>query len=389
MRGIAILGSTGSIGKSSLDVISSMNEHGQNYRVAYLITNRNIDLLYQQVKAFKPFGVVVIDQERAEQFKTYLNGEKLDVYAGRAGLMEVMKNGDFDILLSSLVGFAGLEPTLAAIRSGKTIALANKETLVVAGELVKKAAIEHNVRILPVDSEHSAILQCFSGEDKETIARLILTASGGPFLYRDKSEMESITVEDALKHPNWNMGKKITIDSATLMNKGLEVIEAHYLFDLPAEKIEIIIHPQSIVHSMVEFIDGSVKAQLGVPDMKIPIQYALTYPSRVESKYQRIDFGKLTQLTFMKPDLEKFTLVKSAYEALKLGGTATAVLNGANEAAVELFLERKIPFTSIARLVQMALENIPPKSSPELEDIFDADRVARQFVMEKVSKNIN
>ncbi len=389
MRGIAILGSTGSIGKSSLDVISSMNEHGQDYHANYLITNRNIDLLYQQVKAFKPVGVVVIDEERAEQFKTYLNGERLEVYSGRDGLMEVMKYGDFDVLLSSLVGFAGLEPTLMAIRSGKIIALANKETLVVAGELVKKLADENNSKILPVDSEHSAILQCFSGEEKESIARLILTASGGPFLYRDRSEMGTITVEEALKHPNWNMGKKITIDSATLMNKGLEVIEAHYLFDIPPEKIEIVIHPQSIIHSMVEFIDGSVKAQLGVPDMKIPIQYALTYPSRVESKYQRIDFGKISQLTFMKPDLDKFTLVKSAYEALKLGGTATAILNGANEAAVQLFLDGKISFTSIARLVQMALENIKPKACPELGDIFDADRAARQFVIEKSNTNVN
>ncbi|MGC8654029.1 MAG: 1-deoxy-D-xylulose-5-phosphate reductoisomerase [Candidatus Kryptoniota bacterium] len=389
MRGIAILGSTGSIGKSSLDVISSMNEHGQDFRVTYLITNRNIDLLYQQVRAFRPLGVVVIDEGRAEQFMTYLNGEKLDVYSGRDGLMEVMKNGDFDILLSSLVGFAGLEPTLTAIHSGKTIALANKETLVVAGELVKRAAEEHNAQIIPVDSEHSAILQCFSGENRESIARLILTASGGPFLYRDKTEMETITVEEALKHPNWSMGKKITIDSATLMNKGLEVIEAHYLFGIPPEKIEIVIHPQSIIHSMVEFIDGSVKAQLGVPDMKIPIQYALSYPSRVESKYQRIDFSRITQLTFMKPDLEKFTLIKSAYEALKLGGTATAVLNGANEAAVQLFLDGKISFTSIARLVQMALENIKPIASPDLHDIFEADRAARQYVIEKSNNNFN
>ncbi len=379
-RGIAILGSTGSIGKSSLDVITSMNEHGENYSVTYLVTNRNIDLLYQQVKKFNPIGVVIIDEERANQFRSYLNGEKLKVYSGEAGLMDVMSGGEFDVLISSLVGFAGLRPTLAALRAGKTVALANKETMVVAGEIVNETARKHKATLLPVDSEHSAILQCFTGEDKGSIAKLILTASGGPFLSRDKSELENVTVEEALNHPNWRMGNKITIDSATLMNKGLEVIEAHYLFDLPPDKIEIVIHPQSIIHSMVEFVDGSIKAQLGMPDMKIPIQYALTYPERVRSGYQRIDFSKVSQLTFMKPDVEKFTLINSAYEALRQGGTATAVLNAANEAAVDLFLQRKIKFTQIAELVQDALDSIPSKRSPDIEEIFEADRTARQYV---------
>lgn len=379
-RGIAILGSTGSIGKSSLDVISSMNEHGEDYYVTYLVTNKNVDLLYQQVKKYNPIGVVIINEERAKQFQSYLNGEKLNVYSGEAGLAEVMSRGEFDVLISSLVGFAGLRPTLEALRAGKTVALANKETLVVAGEIVNETAREYRANVVPVDSEHSAILQCFTGEDKESIAKLILTASGGPFLNRSKEDLEKVTVEEALNHPNWRMGNKITIDSATLMNKGLEVIEAHYLFDLPPERIEIVVHPQSIIHSMVEFVDGSIKAQLGMPDMKIPIQYALTYPERIRSKYQRIDFGKVSQLTFMRPDVERFPLISLAYEALSQGGTATAVLNAANEASVDLFLRRKIRFTQIADFVRQALESIPTKRLPDIDEIFEADRQARQFV---------
>ncbi len=379
-RGIAILGSTGSIGKSSLDVISSMNEHGEDYYVTYLVTNKNVDLLYQQVKKYNPVGVVIIDEQRAAQFQSYLNGEKLKVFSGEKGLAEVMSRGEFDVLISSLVGFAGLRPTLEALRAGKTVALANKETMVVAGEIVNETARKYDANLVPVDSEHSAILQCFTGEDKESIAKLILTASGGPFLNRSKEDLEHVTVEEALNHPNWKMGNKITIDSATLMNKGLEVIEAHYLFDLPPDRIEIVVHPQSIIHSMVEFVDGSIKAQLGMPDMKIPIQYALTYPERIRSRYQRIDFGKVSHLTFMKPDVDKFPLINLAYAALAAGGTATAVLNAANEAAVDLFLRRKIGFTHISEIVAQALESIPPKRLPDIEEIFEADRQARQFV---------
>lgn len=384
--GIAILGSTGSIGKSSLDVITSMNEHGEDYYVTYLVTNKNVDLLYQQVKKFNPKGVVIIDEERANQFRSYLNGEKLRVYSGQMGLMEVMSGGEFDVLISSLVGFAGLRPTLTALEAGKTVALANKETMVVAGEIVNETARKHNANLVPIDSEHSAILQCFTGEGKEWVAKLILTASGGPFLNRTKRELENVTVEEALNHPNWKMGSKITIDSATLMNKGLEVIEAHYLFDLPADKIEIVIHPQSIIHSMVEFVDGSIKAQLGVPDMKIPIQYALTYPERVRSKYQRVDFSKVGQLTFFKPDIEKFSLIKAAYDALRAGGTATAILNAANEAAVDLFLRRKIKFMQIAEFVRAALDSIASKRSPDIEEIFEADRTAREFVYAEMER---
>jgi len=381
---IAILGSTESIGKSSLEVVSSLKEQGEDISVTYLVTNKNVDLLYQQVKKFHPVGVVIIDERSTPQFCSYLNGDKLKVYSGEAGLMEVMSSGDFDILISSLVGFVGLRPTLDALRAGKTVALANKETMVVAGEIVNQTARKYKATVIPVDSEHSAILQCFSGEDRDSISKLILTASGGPFLNRDKSSLETVSVEEALNHPNWRMGNKITIDSATLMNKGLEVIEAHYLFDLPPDKIEIVMHPQSIIHSMVEFVDGSIKAQLGVPDMKIPIQYALTYPDRVRSKYQRVDFDKIRQLTFMKPDLDKFTLIASAYEALRIGGTATAILNAANEAAVDLFLQRKIKFTQIASCVQEAIESIPAKHSPGIDEIFEADRVARQFVYSEI-----
>ncbi len=379
-RGITILGSTGSIGKSSLDVIASMNKQGEDYYVTYLVTNKNIDLLYQQVKKYKPVGVVIIDEKQADLFRSYLNGEKLKVFSGEKGLMDIMAGGEFDILISSLVGFAGLRPTLEALRAGKKVALANKETMVVAGQIVNETAKQCNATLLPIDSEHSAILQCLSGEEKGSVEKLILTASGGPFLNRDRSKLESVTVEEALNHPNWKMGNKITIDSATLMNKGLEVIEAHYLFGLPADRIEIVVHPQSIIHSMVEFNDGSIKAQLGMPDMKIPIQYALTYPGRVKSEYQRLDFNKISQLTFMKPDIEKFSLIRLAYEALYAGGTAAAILNAANEAAVDLFLQRKIKFTKIAELVEDALGYIPLKNSGEIEEIFEADRLARQFV---------
>jgi len=383
---ITILGSTGSIGTSSLEVIAGMNECGENYSIAYLVANKNVDLLYQQVKKFKPIGVVIIDEQQASRFCSYLNGEKLRVYSGIAGLMDVMSGSEFDVLISALVGFAGLHPTLEALKAGKTVALANKETMVVAGEIVNETARQNHATILPVDSEHSAILQCLSGEQKDSVAKLILTASGGPFLNRDKSELENVTVDEALNHPNWRMGKKISIDSATLMNKGLEVIEAHYLFDLPADKIDIVVHPQSIIHSMVEFIDGSIKAQLGMPDMKIPIQYALTYPERVESKYRRVDFSQISQFTFAKPDREKFTLLNCAYTALATGGTATAIMNAANEAAVDLFLRGKIKFTQIAEFVQDALESIPSKRSSSIEEILEADGLARRFVFSEAER---
>lgn len=376
MKNIAILGSTGSIGQNSLQVIS--NFPGQ-YRVACLAVNKNIEQLKKQIDQFKPESVAVLDRDAASQLRKSVNGH-VRVFGGEEGLLEFMKGEDVDVVISSFVGITGLKPTLAAVEEGKTIALANKETLVVAGEIIMKKARDHGARIIPVDSEHSAILQCLLGENANRVARLILTASGGPFLHLDKKDFDSITVEKALRHPTWKMGDKITIDSATLMNKGLEVIEAHWLFNLPPEKIEVVIHPQSIIHSMVEFIDGSVKAQMGVPDMKIPIQYALTYPDRSPSSFSRIDFTELKEMTFGKPDLDKFECLTIAYEALRRGGTATAVLNAANEVAVEQFLARKITFSDIPRLIREAMDHFSVIQSPDLPTIIEADRSTRMFV---------
>lgn len=383
-RNICILGSTGSIGQSSLEVIGNLSEH---FRPLYLTTNKNIDLLQQQIARFKPKAVAVLDTTAAAQLKQSVNGS-VRVHSGEEGLLQLVSQNDVDVVISSLVGFAGLLPTIEAIKHGKTIALANKETLVVAGEIITKLVAQHNARLIPVDSEHSAILQCLAGENPDHISKLILTASGGPFLNTDKKEFEHITVEEALRHPNWKMGNKITIDSATLMNKGLEVIEAHWLFNLPAEKIEVLIHPQSIIHSMVEFIDGSVKAQMGIPDMKIPIQYALTYPERSQSFYQRVNFSEVREMTFFKPDIEKFECLGLAYEALQTGGTLPAILNAANEIAVELFLDKKIRFSHIPQLIRTTMKEIPSKQSPSLNDIIAADRVARNFLTD-YSRHLN
>ncbi|HZY09653.1 MAG TPA: 1-deoxy-D-xylulose-5-phosphate reductoisomerase [Bacteroidota bacterium] len=384
MKNICILGSTGSIGQNSLDVIANFPSQ---FRVSYLATNKNIDLLKQQIDRFKPKGVAVLDDNAASLLKHSTNGS-LKVYAGNDGLRELVTRDDIDVVISSLVGIAGLKPTIEAIKRGKTIALANKEVLVVAGEIITSLLKKYNARLIPIDSEHSAILQCMRGEEPSNISRLILTASGGPFLHLDKKDFPTATVDAALKHPNWKMGNKITIDSATLMNKGLEVIEAHWLFDLPPEKIEVLIHPQSIIHSMVEFVDGSIKAQLGIPDMKIPIQYALTYPDRAPSKYDRINFSELQNMTFLKPDLEKFECLGLAYQAIKLGGTAPAILNAANEIAVELFLKKIIKFHQIPTLIRWAIEHVSIKDSPSLQDIFDADRATRDAV-QKHSHQLN
>src|ERR1041385_1184887 len=353
MKNICILGSTGSIGQSSLEVISNFPDR---FRVVSLTTNKNIDMLQRQIARFQPCSVAVFDECSASLLKQTTNGS-LQVLTGTEGIQELAIREDVDVVISSLVGFAGLQPTIEAIKRGKTVALANKETLVVAGEIITSLAKKHNARIIPIDSEHSAILQCLAGEKPENIAKLILTASGGPFLNLDKKEFSRITTAAALKNPNWKMGNKVTIDSATLMNKGLEVIEAHWLFNLPAEKIEVLIHPQSIIHSMVEFVDGSVKAQLGVPDMKIPIQYALTYPDRAPSVYTRVNFAELRAMTFFEPDREKFECLDLAYRALQCGGTTPAILNAANEIAVELFLLEKIGFVQIPFLIREAMRS--------------------------------
>jgi 1-deoxy-D-xylulose-5-phosphate reductoisomerase len=376
LRNIAILGSTGSIGRNALDVIASFPDQ---FRVTYLTANSNVELLLEQVERFHPVGIVILDETCAREAKNRLK-KPLEVLSGARGLEEVVTRDDVDVVVSSLVGFAGLKPTIAAIEHKKRIALANKETLVVAGALITSLVREYGVELLPVDSEHSAIFQCLAGEDRRQIARLILTASGGPFLNVPAGSFASITVEEALKHPNWSMGNKITIDSSTLMNKGLEVIEAHWLFGLPADRIQVVIHPQSIIHSMVEFIDGSIKAQLGLPDMKVPIQYALSYPDRWPMNGARVDFPALRSMTFFEPDRAKFRCLSLAYDALSAGGTAPTVLNAANEVAVAAFLEKRISFEKIPILIERALNEGEFRSNPELDHILQADGKTRSFV---------
>ena len=372
-RNIAILGSTGSIGRSTLEVVTRFPDR---FQVKYLTAHRNIDLLREQIQRFRPRAVVVREARDASLLRTMTNG-LTEVLSGEEGLCEIVTRSDVDLVVSALVGFAGLVPTLRAIEAGKDIALANKETLVVGGPLVMKRVQTRGVRLLPVDSEHSAILQCLQGENPASVRRLILTASGGPFRSLDATRLASVTPDEALAHPTWRMGRKITVDSATLMNKGLEVIEAHWLFGIPTDDIQVVIHPQSVIHSLVEFADGSIKAQLGVPDMKMPIQYALTYPERPPASHPRLDLAELGQMTFQEPDFARFPCLGLAYRALRTGGTAPAVLNAANEVAVELFLARKISFPMIATLIETALEGHTPVESPTLEDLLRVDAETR------------
>ena len=373
---IAILGLTGSIGRNCLSVIHNLADR---FSITYLTTNTNIELLQNQIAHFHPRGVVVLDEAKAAELR-YIVGNSVEVLAGREGLLEIVRRDDVDIVINSIVGFAGLKPTVEAIKHRKHIALANKETLVVAGELVTSLVREYGVHLVPIDSEHSAILQCLVGEDRTSAKKIILTASGGPLLNTPIDAFASITVEQALNHPNWKMGNKITIDSATLMNKGLEVIEARWLFGLPTERIDIVIHPQSIIHSMVEFVDGSIKAQLGMPDMKLPIQYALTYPERFPMNGGHVDFPKLQSMTFFAPDRKKFPCLQLAYDAMALGGTAPAIMNAANEVAVQAFLERKIPFQRISELIEQALAKQKNHVSPDLEHTFQSDHKTREYV---------
>ena len=376
LKHIAILGSTGSIGRNCLSVIHNLTDR---FSIAYLTTNTNIELLQNQIAHFHPRGVVVLDEMKAAALQSEV-GDTVEVLAGREGLMEIVRRDDVDLVINSIVGFAGLKPTIEAIKHRKHIALANKETLVVAGELVTSLVKEYGVNLVPIDSEHSAILQCLVGEDRNSVSRIILTASGGPLLNTPKDAFASITVEQALNHPNWKMGNKITIDSATLMNKGLEVIEAHWLFGIPTDRIDVVIHPQSIIHSMVEFVDGSIKAQLGVPDMKLPIQYALTYPERCPMSISRVDFPKLQSMTFFTPDRNKFRCLQLAYDAMALGGTAPAIMNAANEVAVQAFLEKKITFCRIPELIEQALAKQKNHVSPDLEHTFQSDHNTREYI---------
>jgi len=373
-RSIAILGSTGSIGRSSLEVIAAFPDR---FRAAYLCAHRNIDLLREQINRFRPLGAVVLDGAQAESLMRSAP-PGTEILSGLEGALDVVSRDRVDMVLSALVGFAGLRPTLRALEAGKDVALANKETLVVGGDLVMAAARNARVQLLPVDSEHSAIFQCLRGEDPRTVARLVLTASGGPFLALPREKFGSVTVAEALNHPTWRMGSKITIDSATLMNKGLEVIEAYWLFGIPPEKIEVVVHPQSVIHSMVEFVDGSMKAQLGVPDMKLPILYALAYPERQPSASRRVDFTSLGALTFQAPDTEKFECLSLAFRALESGGTAPAVMNAANEVAVQMFLDGEIPFSAIPLVIRESLERHTPLERFTMDDLERIDGDTRR-----------
>ena len=376
MKKILILGSSGSIGVNTLNVVRNFPE---KFRVIGLTVNSRIDVLEQQIKEFNPEFVVVTDESKAKELQSNI-GNLCEILSGKDELLKAASQRDYDILLGAIVGFAGLSPTLEAIKRGKRIALANKETLVVAGELVTKLVLENNAEIIPVDSEHSAIYQCLVGENLKEVEKLIITASGGPFLNKDKSFFEKATVDEALNHPNWKMGSKITIDSATMMNKGLEVIEAYWLFGLPVKKIDVVVHPQSIIHSMVQFVDGSIKAQLGLPDMKLPIQYALTFPERFKNDFKRTDLPVINNLTFFKPDFDKFECLKLAFDVLKAGGTAPCVLNAANEIAVDMFINKKIKFSQISELISKALDKIKNHSDPDIETIFECDKKTREFV---------
>ncbi|MGI6180712.1 MAG: 1-deoxy-D-xylulose-5-phosphate reductoisomerase [Agathobaculum sp.] len=375
MKKIAILGSTGSIGTQTVDILPSIDAE-----VVALTTNKRIDLLEEQARALHPKMVCAFDEQAARTLKTKLADTDIRVLAGRDGLTACAAESGADIVVTAVVGMVGLLPTLAAIDAGKDIALANKETLVCAGELVMRAAREKGVKILPVDSEHSAIFQCAQGAQGNRLSKILLTASGGPFFGKTEAEMRDVTREQALAHPNWSMGAKITIDSATMMNKGLELIEAMWLYDMEPEDIEIVIHRESILHSAVEFADGAVIAQLGLPDMRLPIQYALTWPARVPCKVPRMHLSELAKLTFFAPDEQAFPALRLARHAAKRKGDRGAVLNGANEAAVGLFLDGRIGFTEIAERVAQALDEIPYHASVSLEDVLAADRAAREIV---------
>ena len=380
VNSLSILGSTGSIGTQALDVARKLN-----LNICALTAYSNIDILEQQVREFKPSLAVVFSQEKAEEFRTKIADTDTQVLCGMDGLVEASVISCADMVLNSLVGMVGLTPTLSALNAGKDVALANKETLVAGGSLVMDAVKKNNVNMYPVDSEHSAIFQCLQGmNDKKELKKLILTASGGPFFGKTKDDLRNVTVKEALNHPNWSMGEKITIDSATMMNKGLEIIEASWLFDMPEDKIDVVVHRESIIHSMIQFVDNSVIAQLGLPDMRIPIQYAITYPNRLESPVNELDLAEIASLSFSKPDYSTFKCLTSCKEAIRMGGTAPAIANGANEVANKLFREGKIKFLEIGDLVNDALHNVKKNEIERVEDVLNADKSARQYVYDAV-----
>ncbi|MCE7068687.1 1-deoxy-D-xylulose-5-phosphate reductoisomerase [Dyadobacter sp. CY327] len=384
-KNIAILGSTGSIGTQALEVIEVNPEI---FSVAVLTAQDNADLLIKQAAKFLPKEVVIGNEKHFDKVKSALSAFNIKVYSGIEALVSVVESEEIDTVLTAMVGYAGLLPTIHAIKAGKDIALANKETLVVAGELITALAKQYGVKIYPVDSEHSAIFQCLVGEEENKIEKIILTASGGPFRGKDRAFLANVTKAQALKHPNWSMGAKITIDSATLMNKGLEVIEAKWLFDLEASQIDVIVHPQSIVHSLVQFEDGSIKAQMGLPDMKLPIQYALRYPARLKSTFPRFNFMDYPSLTFEKPDLGTFRNLAIAYEVLEKGGNAACIINAANEIAVEAFLQDKIGFLDISDLIIESLAKMSYISAPTYYDYVQTNEATRRFASELIQVKV-
>jgi 1-deoxy-D-xylulose-5-phosphate reductoisomerase len=380
---IAILGSTGSIGTQALEVVE---QNPDLFEIDCLTANSNADLLIAQAIKFKPNSVAIADETKYQIVKEALANESIKVFGGYNSIVQLMSLDTFDLVLTAMVGFSGLEPTLAAIRNKKTIALANKETLVVAGDVVTKLAAENNVAIYPVDSEHSAIFQCLYGEFGNPIEKIILTASGGPFRGKKREELSAVTRDQALKHPNWTMGAKITIDSATLMNKGLEMIEAKWLFGLSPDQIDVIVHPQSIIHSIVQFEDGSMKAQMGLPDMKLPIQVAMAYPHRIKNNFPRFDFINYPNLTFEKPDLETFQCLTLAKHAMNKGGNLPCIMNAANEEAVAAFLNREIGFLTIAELIEEVMNSATFIATPSIEDYQNSDAEARRMFKENLAR---
>ncbi len=373
---IAVLGSTGSIGTQALDVI---RENPDNFEVEVLTAHNNIQLLIKQAKEFKPNAVVIANKSKYKELSEALSDSDIKIYAGNDAISQIVEMSTVDIVLTAMVGYSGLLPTINAIKSGKNIALANKETLVVAGEIIQKLAIHHKVSIYPVDSEHSAIFQCLVGEEQNVIEKIYLTASGGPFRGKDIDFLKNATKNNALKHPNWEMGAKITIDSATMLNKGFEAIEARWLFGLNPDQIEIVVHPQSIVHSAVQFQDGSIKAQMGLPDMKLPILYALGFPMRLKTNFPRFSFWDYPELSFEKPDLKNFKNLAIAYEAMDKCGNMPCILNAANEIAVEAFLEDKIGFCEMTDIIEQSIENITYIKHPDLGDLINTDKETREF----------
>ena len=374
---ISILGSTGSIGVNALKILSNLKDQ---FELICLTANTNSSLLLQQIEKFKPKSICIVDLDSYEQIKNELDSFGVEVLTGRSGLLEISKRDNVDIILNALVGASGMEPTINALNAGVDVALANKESLVMAGNIINSILMKKRSKIFPVDSEHSAIWHCLLGEDFNDIERLILTGSGGPFRTRDLATFDSISIEEALNHPNWDMGNKITIDSATMMNKGLEVIEAHWLFNFNADDIDIVVHPQSIIHSMVEMKDKSIKAQMGLPDMKIPIQYALTYPRHIKTSWEGLDFFKIGNLTFEQVDLAKFPSISLAYRALDRLGTACAALNLSNDFSVNLFLNGRIKFTEISRINEEILDNHPWTSNPNLSDLLNLENWVKEYL---------